>query len=171
MFFLKACDIKAVILPNHDSSLHILPRLDGVIFSGGNTLVKYGGDAPERDSLERNILLWAVSHKFPLIGVCRGMQMMIDFAGGTPIETPQHIGSRHDVELPEQNRIRIVNSFHSWGFKEVPSTYHVWARCGDGVIEGVRHHVLPFCGIMWHPEREKTFNADDKKLFIEMFKK
>lgn len=169
MSFLNRCGIQAVILPNNSSSLSLLHRLDGVILSGGNTLVKYGGSAPERDALEREIISWATVHKFPLMGVCRGMQVMIDYAGGILIETPSHVAKRHPLKFSDTGISRTVNSYHSFGSTAAPQDYEVCARSDDNIIEAMKHKTLPFYGIMWHPEREESCRQEDIDLFMKIF--
>lgn len=168
--FLNLCGIQAVILPNNTTSLSLLPKLDGVIFSGGNTLTKYGGSAPERDALEKDILSWATLRSLPIMGVCRGMQVMIDYAGGALIETPSHVNQKHSIKVTTSGTSRMVNSYHAFGSETAPQSYDVCARSEDNILEAIKHKSLPFYGIMWHPEREEKFVQEDIDLFVEMFK-
>ena len=57
--------------------------------------------------------------------------------------------------------VEEVNSYHNLVLTSCPSEYDVIARSIDGEIEAIRHQSLPWEGWMWHPEREKVFNADD----------
>lgn len=167
--FLSFCGIQAVVLPNTEASLSVLPHLDGGILSGGNTLVKYGGDAPERDRLETKILSWATIHKFPLMGVCRGMQLMMDYGGEKLIETPSHVAQTHSITFTDTDVSRLVNSYHAFGSKTVPEGYEVCARAEDGIVEAMKHTSLPMYGIMYHPEREENFVSCDIDLFRKIF--
>ncbi|PKL76273.1 MAG: gamma-glutamyl-gamma-aminobutyrate hydrolase, partial [Candidatus Melainabacteria bacterium HGW-Melainabacteria-1] len=69
-----------MLLPNQpDMALELVSRLQpaGLLLSGGNTLSVYGGDAPERDATERALLSgWALPEQKPVLGVCRGMQLL-----------------------------------------------------------------------------------------------
>ena len=86
-----------VIIPfSHDVSVYeaLLPRMDGFVLSGGHDIspVRYGGDitygklselTPEREEVEYLLLSYAYQFDFPLLGICRGMQMINVFFGGT----------------------------------------------------------------------------------------
>ena len=72
----------------------LLPRIDGFVLSGGQDIspVRYGGDitygklselTPEREEVEYLLLSYAYQFDFPLLGICRGMQMINVFFGGT----------------------------------------------------------------------------------------
>ncbi len=86
-----------VIIPfSSDVSVYesLLPRIDGFVLSGGQDIspVRYGGDitygklselTPEREEVEYLLLSYAYQFDFPLLGICRGMQMINVFFGGT----------------------------------------------------------------------------------------
>ena len=60
--------------------------------------------------------------------------------------------SNSDINWPKE-----VNSFHDWGLDNCPPNFEIMARTNDGVIEAIKHKVLPWEGWMWHPERYKNF--------------
>ena len=64
---------------------------------------------------------------------------------------------------------RTVNSYHTVSLSACPQDYSVLAHSADGEIEAIRHHLLPWEGWMWHPERESEFHIKDiirtRKLF------
>jgi len=106
-----ACGFLPLLLPNRLSIVRQLlsaVKPDGILLTGGNDLVAYGGDAPERDETERFLLQYAVENHISLLGVCRGMQIILDFFG-TPL---QQVRGHVRVEHPLSNR-DCVNSFHS----------------------------------------------------------
>lgn len=53
----------------------------GIVLTGGNSLCKYGGNAPERDENEHTLIDYAVQNNIPLYGLCRGMQVILDYFG------------------------------------------------------------------------------------------
>lgn len=125
---------------------------DAVLLTGGNTLAAYGGDAPERDETESRLIALARRQRLPLLGVCRGMQMLLHVLGGRLHPVDGHVARRHDVDTPQG--ARTVNSFHALAVTEAPPGITVTARAADGVIEAFRHDTEPLAGMMWHPERE-----------------
>ncbi|MBD5117681.1 MAG: C26 family cysteine hydrolase domain-containing family [Clostridiales bacterium] len=163
-----ACGFTPLLLPNHLPTvrelLAALP-VEGVLLTGGNDLCAYGGDAPERDEVERFLLQWAIEKKIPLLGVCRGMQMVLDHFG-TPLQRVEgHVRVQHTLDSGD-----TVNSFHSWGAVEcrVPLVAEAWST--DGILEAVTHRDFPWIrGIMWHPERYHPLRPEDTERIKEVF--
>ena len=162
------CGFLPLILPNHLSTVRELleaRKPDGFILTGGNDLVPYGGSAPERDELEQFLIQYSVEQRIPLLGVCRGMQMILDQFGTKLRKVEGHIRVEHALSNGDQ-----VNSFHSWGATECqkPLAPVVWSA--DGVLEGVIHQDCPWIrGIMWHPERCHPPRERDIRLIKEVF--
>lgn len=135
-------------LPTVQRLLEELPP-DGIVLTGGNDLADYGGDAPERDAVEAWLIDQAVERRIPLLGVCRGTQMLLR-RFGTPL---QRVEGHVRVEHPLTNG-DTVNSFHGWGAVECRKPLAPRAWSADGVLEAVGHQDCPWIhGIMWHPER------------------
>lgn len=137
---------------------------DGIVLTGGNDLGSYGGNAPERDTTERILTEWALKRNTPLLGFCRGMQFIADFFGAKLVKIDGHTACRHALVGSIE---REVNSYHNYGFFNVPQNLEVLAKSEDGVIEAMRHKDKAVIGIMWHPEREHAFSPHD----IEMFRR
>lgn len=163
--FLRETGVLPYPVPN---DRQLIPELlkaiqpDGVLLTGGNSPVKYGGNAPERDEIDILLIDYTIMCKVPLIGVCRGMQSVILYFGGSLKKADGHIAVRH----PLYGRInRIVNSYHGLVADIVPPCLEVIAYSEDGQIESVKHSSQSIMTIMWHPEREKEFNKDDIELF------
>jgi gamma-glutamyl-gamma-aminobutyrate hydrolase PuuD len=165
--FLKACGFFPVLLPNDEMSLTYLGKVSGVILSSGNSLESLEGDAPERDSLENKLISYALGIQLPILGVCRGMQMIQSYFGIQLQVVHNHIGIRHDIDF--NKRILNVNSYHKYGTFASVDDIMVQAKSEDGVIEAICHKTLPLQGIMWHPEREQDFCEFDKQLFKNHF--
>jgi gamma-glutamyl-gamma-aminobutyrate hydrolase PuuD len=131
-------------------------RPDALLLSGGNDV----GAEPARDATERALLAWAAAGGRPVLGLCRGLQMMAVAAGGTLARRAGHAGTRHGI-APETGPARTVNSYHDFGLGDLPPGYRATATAEDGTIEAVRHADLPWEGWMWHPEREGAFERTD----------
>ncbi len=136
-------------------------RPAAVVLSGGNDI----GEVPERDATESLLLEYARDERLPLLGICRGMQMMLAWAGGQLVPIKDHVATRHSLQFAEgssgEGWPSEVNSFHNQAVAEVPLEFAVAAHAADGVIEAVRHQGLPWEGWMWHPERETDFTEVD----------
>jgi putative glutamine amidotransferase len=171
LHFLQALGYVPLLIPNQREAAQMLLSLvpvEGVILSGGNDLEKYGGNTPERDATERMLIQYSMEHSLPLIGVCRGMQMILDFFGVELIKVDGHIGGTHTIY--RESGIDEVNSFHRLGVREKSSDLFVdWAIAEDGVIEAVTHREHCIYGIMWHPERFPDFRPSDLSLFAQIF--
>lgn len=171
--FIYACGYLPAPLPNKSGIAEAFIEATnpaGIILTGGNSLVKYGGNAPERDEMDNKIIQLSIDKRIPLYGFCRGMQSILEFFGNDLVNVRGHVAVRHDL-LGEITR--NVNSFHNQacvGLKS-ESNMEVLAITQDGVIEAVRHNKYPIFATMWHPERETGFNKKDimniKNLFME----
>ena len=175
--------LDAYTIKNTDS---ILALADGIILTGGEDInpLQYNdtinlalcGDINyQRDTLERKLFDFAFENKIPLIGVCRGMQMMNVASGGTLYgDIPTEIGTtvihrnngevNHEIVLtdtcssifPLGTDTIMVNSWHHQGLKIMPNHLRVIARAFDGLPEAVvmdkSQH--PFMiAVQFHPER------------------
>jgi N5-(cytidine 5'-diphosphoramidyl)-L-glutamine hydrolase len=162
--WLERAGVLAFPVPNQWSAANNLRawldalQPEAVVLSGGEDLHQ----TPERDDTERALLRFAGENRLPMLGLCRGLQMMSVFAGGTLERLPDHAGCRHALVAANCSELSsAVNSFHAWGLKACPPGYEVLARAPDGSIEAIRHMTLPWEGWMWHPERESVFAASE----------
>jgi len=160
-----AANVELLRLPNNAAAaLSLLKAIpvQGLIFSGGNTLTSLGGDAPERDETELALLTLAVKQHMPVLGVCRGMQFIQHYFGQTLIPVTGHVSQQ--ITISAGSEIRQVNSYHQWGSYNCPAPLIVTAKAADGVVKACRHDTLPLFGIMWHPERMSAFDPLDLQL-------
>ena len=136
---------------------------EGIVLSGGNDI----GQAPERESLERAALAYARLHRVPVLGICRGMQMIHVHQGGELMPQIGHVAVAHTVTggWLEKGR-RTVNSYHDQGVSgnALGDDLEALAWAEDGSVEALRHCDLPWLGIMWHPERDTPTAEADQKL-------
>ena len=142
---------------------------DALVLTGGNDLAHLPGaqnPAPERDAIERALLAHARENGLPVLAVCRGMQMLVDFWGGAVTRVEGHVARPHELRVasdsPAPLRSGPVNSFHDWGVAPtgVPDAFAVLATAPDDSVEAVAHRELRQVGIMWHPERDPADPAD-----------
>lgn len=167
---LQQAGFMALLLPNQpDIAVELLQRFQptGLLLTGGNSLNSCGGNAPERELSELAALRWALDHQHPVLGVCRGMQLLQAYFGQTFTKVHNHVCK----ELPAvvDGSPRLINSYHEFGTFDHTSQWQCFAQAQDGVIKGIRHQSLPWTGIMWHPERVSPFHPADIQLFNKVF--
>jgi gamma-glutamyl-gamma-aminobutyrate hydrolase PuuD len=150
-------------------------KIDGLVLSGGDNK----GDNNDRDITEQKLIQYGIKHEIPIIGICRGMQVINNYFGGSVKVTDnnKHVVKNHDVQIINN----IIKEYTNVGKKEVNSFHHniifdenlgdnlkVFARSmNDNSIEGLFHETFPIIGVMWHPERER--NLEEEKKLIQIF--
>jgi N5-(cytidine 5'-diphosphoramidyl)-L-glutamine hydrolase len=131
-----------------------------IILSGGNDAPGTGPDCvPARDETESVLLSLAAGTRTPVLGVCRGAQMLALSAGMRLAPVEGHVRVRHTLTGPLVSAWRgpaEVASFHHWGVTEdsMPAGWDVLARSEDGAVEAFANRERRSLGVLWHPERE-----------------
>jgi putative glutamine amidotransferase len=181
----------------------IYDQLDGVFLTGGVDVdpaqygearhERCGKTDPPRDWTEMRLIRWARADDKPVLGVCRGIQVINVAAGGTlyqDLPTQRAEAIKHDyfpteegyerdslvhetAIVGESNLARImgvgsaqVNSMHHQGIKELAADLVPTAVAPDGLIEGVEGRGDPFLiGVQWHPEELTETRPDMERLF------
>jgi putative glutamine amidotransferase len=167
----------------------VLERLDAVVFAGGADLdpALYGAEPHDatgsvragRDAAEAPLMRAALDRDLPVLGICRGMQLMSVVCGGSLVQhLPDEVGherhrpepgvyGRHDVGLAPGSRAHAilgdrvtVPSYHHQGVAS-PGSLDVTGWADDGTPEVVEAPDRAFAiGVLWHPEA-----GDDPRLF------
>lgn len=168
--FLAACGLMPLVLPNIvEVALALCVDADvaGLVLTGGNDLAALGGDAPERDATENALVALAQSRALPVLGVCRGMQVLQQRCA-TPLRCVEgHVTPQQVISVEGQRA--VVNSYHRFAAFESRPPLEVWAVADDGVVKAVRNPSRSTTGIMWHPERMSPFAVADIELFRRVF--
>lgn len=168
--FLEACGYLPVPVPN---VVHALERLvhclkpTGIMLTGGNSLLQYGGTAPERDGTDRRLIELALRERIPVYGFCRGMQSILDYFGCRLENVSGHVSVRHTAAGIWGTL--DVNSYHNQACREAAEPLQVAAMSADGVIEAVECPQFRIMATMWHPEREKPFCSMDMERVKRLF--
>jgi gamma-glutamyl-gamma-aminobutyrate hydrolase PuuD len=157
---------KGSVEPTLDNWLLTI-RPSGLLLSGGNDI----GEYPLRDATERFLLDWAAERLVPVIGICRGMQLMASWAGVKLVKVAGHVRTRHELQVSDYayEWPSEVNSYHNWALSACPADFEIAAKAEDGYIEAIKHKVLPWEGWMWHPERESSFQQKDIERIRKLF--
>jgi|LakMenEpi03Aug12_release.lakeMendotaPanAssembly.Ray.scaffolds.fasta_scaffold31032_2 gamma-glutamyl-gamma-aminobutyrate hydrolase PuuD len=139
---------------------------DLIILSGGNDLCcvskPINCDAI-RDLTEKTLLQYAVN--IPVLGICRGMQLISTYFGSKLTEVENHVANNHIVKFSSEENNHtsmLTNSFHRWGVNKEDLSKDLMALHTEGAsVESFKHQVFPWIGVMWHPERS-DFNSESR---------
>jgi putative glutamine amidotransferase len=171
----------AVELPYEAGAAQVISRLDGLVITGGQDVDPHmwGGDPActigpvdaDRDAYEMRLIEQALQHHVPLLGVCRGMQLINVVLGGSligdlPREPIDHTspgqataGGAHEVETKPgsiANRLfgdrLMVNSLHHQGVEEAGRGVTISGRAPEGTAEILEADDGRVLGVQWHPE-------------------
>lgn len=163
------------VILSHSYNNEALTRLelDGVIFSGGNSLSSLHKCELSviRDHSEKEMLKHFLTKGIPIIGLCRGMQFILHYFGEKLVKAANHVAARHEVKVRKSTSLLsageyLVNSFHEYGLNNIKDKkWEILAVSNDGIIEAVYSKVEKILCLMWHPEREPEFREDDLRLF------
>lgn len=152
-----------------DSAISALPQLSGIVFSGGGDIDPsiYGGDMlaadnieRERDDYEIEAVRSAIKTQLPILGICRGLQVINIACGGTLLGniTGHSGGVLHSVHITDKNmqayysnQAVTVNSYHHQAIDKLGENLSVCAVSQDGIVEAVCAENL--IAVQWHPER------------------
>lgn len=159
--------------------------LDAVVLPGGADIdpARYGHEPsphaytpePDRDEFEAELFDLAVDRAMPVLGICRGLQLVNVCAGGTLHQHVPHHNRLdvaphtevHEVVFAAGSRLaaiygerRSVNSLHHQVVDSVGGSLTVTATADDGTIEGLEHDDLPVLAVQWHPEMMASRPSD-----------
>ena len=159
------------VIPNSLKSLNltlkIKKKIDLIIIPGGNDLFKNDKLTKVRLKVEKELIKYSLKKNIPLLGVCRGMQVINYFFGGKIIRVKNHMNTIHKIFFKnnffEKKTIR-VNSFHNYGIlkKNLSKKLKILALDKEGNIEMFEGKNKKIIGVMWHPEREKNYKRLNK---------
>lgn len=194
-----------IILPPTDNSVmlvSLLDHLDGILLSGGadlnplylnqDPLPGLHAINPERDGCELLLVRLATDRNIPLLGICRGIQVLAAALGGDvfqDLETclppgtrllkhsqdaPRHVAT-HRVHAEEGSAVAsllgtdfAVNSFHHQAVSDPGPRLRVTARSADGIVEAIESREgRPVMGVQWHPE---SFTDTGDRSMLPLFR-
>lgn len=155
-----------VLIPNilADATAYLeTAGVDLLVLTGGDDL----GSTKLRDDMEASLLEHALARSLPVLGVCRGLQLINEFFGGRSIPVTGHVAAPHAVDMVGSwadfyGDGTRVNSYHNLGIEAggVGASLAVTATDSEGFVEAIEHRDQPMAAIMWHPEREAAPDGD-----------
>ena len=133
-----------------------------------------------RDKTEEKLLEIAIEKNMPLLGICKGMQMLNVLFKGKLIknikkqknDAIEHVNKNHLVTIVDDRAATLlgkkfeVNSYHNQGISLdfLSDELKEFAIAPDEIIEGFYHPDLPIAGIQWHPERPSPDEKTNEKI-------
>jgi putative glutamine amidotransferase len=192
---LEAVGAAVVVLPpleDAGTATDVVARLDGLVLAGGADVdpASYGADPDpttdrprtDRDATEAGLWRAARARDLPVLGICRGMQVMAVAEGGSLIQDLPSAGyglthrerpgafTEHGARFAPGSLAAavlgtelVVNSSHHQGVAD-PGTLTVTGWADDGTIEALEDPTAPFVlGVQWHPEM-----TEDRRLFAAL---
>lgn len=195
-----------VMLPAHFDDVNaMLDRLDAVIITGGGDVdpTRYGqeiyektGDVDdERDAFELAMVHAAIERDIPLLGICRGLQILNVALGGTlhqdlsDLYQDAHEHRQQSLKIHHEEKFQSVNltpgnhllramgideefeinSFHHQGIETLAEPLQPMATAADGLIEAVQHPGMTFgMAVQWHPEMLATQHDEAAAIFTAL---
>ena len=113
-------NVNFLLIPNHKKiSENILKEINLLILSGGNDVLSKEKTSKIRNLVELNLIKKSIKKKIPILGICRGAQLLNIFFGGKITKINNHMNMRHQIFFDDKkifNREKlIVNSYHNYG--------------------------------------------------------
>lgn len=199
-------DVLPVIIPILPAKLasESVAGLDGLIMPGGHDIAAdYLGEEPQpglggtyrpRDESEFALIKAALDQHIPMLGVCRGIQVINVALGGSvyqdlPSQYPgknllQHVQKTlgdlptHHVAIDPNSALgktlgeeSFVNSRHHQAVREVAPSLKVVAKAPDGVVEAVENEDASIQAVQWHPENLWQNDESQERIFTDFFKR
>ncbi|MGN0395133.1 MAG: gamma-glutamyl-gamma-aminobutyrate hydrolase family protein [Coprococcus sp.] len=198
MKVLEKCGAMPIMLPltsDEEEISQILEMCDGLLLTGGhdvNPAIYHeymkdtcGVPCNERDLMESLLFGRALEKKMPVLGICRGIQFMNAYLGGTLYQdinteydsriehhmTPPYDREVHKVTVMEDTLladilgagVMPVNSYHHQAIKKIAPGVSQMAVSEDGLVEAISVDGQRFAiGVQWHPEF--SYESDDNSI-------
>jgi putative glutamine amidotransferase len=193
-----------LFVEDHDLLRALYDRLDGVLLAGGVDVHPFAyGEPPHprlgktdqaRDIVELALARWAIADRKPILGLCRGNQVLNVALGGTlwqdieeqvptaikhdcfPTEGYSRDYLAHEVRIAPGSRLHQafatssvpVNSMHHQAVKTLAGSLHASAHAPDGMVEAIESGTDHFLvGVQWHPEIFEDRDDRTRRLFRE----
>ena len=174
----------------------IVSKLDAILFSGGGDAKKFKKEElptlyeqqPLRYSFEKELLLEAWKRDLPILGICRGYQMLVEVFGGRLMDETidghkQNLPGYepwHSLRIKENSKFENlvgtremkVNSFHIQAVEKVPKGFEAVGWTDDGIIEAIEAIDKEFVfGVQFHPEERYDIDPHAKAIFDHFVEK
>tara|TARA_Y100000741_G_scaffold327886_1_gene280765 strand:+ start:2044 stop:2712 length:669 start_codon:yes stop_codon:yes gene_type:complete len=184
-------NINPIILPNNTKDIIAFyknNKCSRIILTGGDDISeslynkkskKINSNYYQRDINEKKLIKYSIKENIPILGICRGFQIINVCLGGNLTKNIHKITkvintNKHKVNFTKdfikviKKKSILVNSFHNQGIteKQLANNLIPLGFSGDGqLVELYKHNKLPILGMQWHPERKNFSKSFDKYIF------
>ncbi len=179
-----------------DQAIDRMLQCDALLLSGGEDVnpnyygqtptEKCGKIIPQRDHAEMKMLKAFFATGKPILGICRGEQLMNVYFGGSLYQDIKEVAKcchsdfrrknlgNHTVTLTPGTKLAniyqessfITNSLHHQAVERAGNDLVIGAVSEDGLVEAIEHATHPFCiGVQWHPEHMSAFSKTQRQIF------
>jgi len=153
-------------------------EIDGILLTGGNDLniLNSSEESSQRDIFEKELIKYGIQNDIPILGVCRGMQIIAEYFEADFIKVKDQVAIKHSLKVNKESKyfnelsnLNDVNSFHNYAIKNISDDFLISSRTSDGMIKAIEHKKYKIFGQMWHSEREEPFNINELNLIKAFF--
>jgi putative glutamine amidotransferase len=173
--YVRKANLTPIILPMIDEIDELLEMCDAFLVTGGEDLDSLWYGEPRSlylgkfdlymDKHDKKVIEYAYENNKPLLGICRGLQAINVFLGGTLIQhiedgSHKKIANNAPFEVVDNGSIfskiysnkSTINSYHHQAIKDLAPDFII---CGysNNMIEAIIHKEKPILGVQWHPEK------------------
>ena len=177
---IKACGFLPIILPyNIDFKEYFREfNIEGVILTGGNDLNNFKKNelSKKRDDFENRLIKFCIQSKIPILGICRGMQIIAEYFGSNFKKIHGEVGVRYKLKPNNNSRyynylknLDLLNSYHNYTIEKISDEFLISGTDNKGIIKAIEHKKEKIFCQMWHSEREKKFRKSEIDLINGFF--
>ena len=164
--FFNFCFKKENLFLNY-SNFHKNTKIDLIVISGGNNLINKKKNDLYRFKISKKIFKYGLLNNIPILGICYGAQLISSIYNCKIKKVIGHVRNKHYVF--STNKKRLVNSYHNYAihFNNSKKLKPIMFDSNDN-IEMFNIINKKITGIMWHPERNKSYDYRDIKIIRDL---
>jgi putative glutamine amidotransferase len=177
----KELDFLPIILPfeyNFEQYFKTI-KINGIVLTGGNDLnsLNPSDESKQRDDFEFKLIKYGIENNIPILGVCRGMQIIVRYFKYEFKKITNQVAIKHKLIVNNKSiykqyldKIDMVNAYHNYAVELINDEFIISAWNEDKtIIKAIEHKKYRIFGQMWHSEREEPFNKNELDLIRIFF--